>query len=387
MEKLNLHALGDGENSLLRHKHNGTVLKIAYSDLMVTPGNLLAPINTAEHYLLASHLGFNAIKGDVRITADGGLIMCHDAGFTFDENGRIILYDRARGTDIITMTYDQVMSMEYAEDFAGLGHYAKVCDFDTYVRICKEQGKIAFVTLRENAIEELVPRVLAVLKKYCMEEHCVINSFTYETLREVRKYSHSIPVSFVQPLKEILDRNAVDQMIALGNGVICMFSYNGKGPRPDLLDASEENLRYARENDVQIYMAILNSYRDYTYLVQKGIQGMQIARAIFPYNRSDIQFVIRLENGTAVFENLFNADTLRGEVSVENGLVKVWNIRRNGSNYGFDDGLPAFWLNKLPFSMGVSCATNPECSIIYRDNALVLSTGNADGTYYIHVSV
>ena len=379
--------LSDGENSLLRHKHNGTVLRIAYSDLMLTPGNLLAPINTAEHYYLAAHLGFNAIKGDVRITADGGLIMCHDAGFTFDENGRIVLYDRNNGTDILSMTYTRAMSLEYAEDFAGLGHYAKVCDFDTYVRICKEAGKIAFVTLRENAVERLVPQVLKVLKKYCMEEHCVINSFTYETLREVRRYSSTIPVSFVQPLKETLDRGAVDKMIGLGNGIICMFLYNGKGTRPDLLDASEENLRYARENGVQIYMAILNSYRDYTCLVQRGIQGMQIARAIMPYNRCDIQFSVRVENGAAEFENLFNADTLCADVRNDAGTVTVRNIRRNGSNLGFDDGLPALWLNKLPFSADVFCATDPGCTVSWEDGALVLKTGNAEGRYYVHVSV
>ena len=378
---------GDCGNSLLRHKHNGSVLRIAYSDLMLTPGNLLAPINTAEHYLLASHLGFNAIKGDVRITADGGLIMCHDAGFTFDENGRIIDYDRENGTDILSMTYSQIMSLEYAADFVGLGHYAKVCDFDTYVRICKEEGKIAFVTLRENAIEKLVPRVLEVLGKYCMVEHCVINSFTYETLREVRKYTGTIPVSFVQPLKVPLDRGNVEKMIALGNGIICMFLYNGKGTRPDLLEESEEELRYAKDRGLQIYMAILNSYRDYTYLVQRGIQGVQMARAVFPYNRRDIQFSVRLEKGAAVFENLFNADTLIADLRNDGGTVRVWNIRRNGSNYGFDDGLPAFWLNKLPFVADITCGTNPDCSVSYRENALVLETGNVDGRYYVRVSV
>ena len=220
-----------------------------------------------------------------------------------------------------------------------------------------------------------------------MEEHCVINSFTYETLREVRKYSSTIPVSFVQPLKVVLDRSAVEKMIDLGNGIICMFSYNGKGGEPDLLDASEENLRYASQNGVQIYMAILNSYRDYTYLVQRGIQGMQIARAIFPYSRSDIQFAVNLENGTAVFENLFNADTLSADICNDNGTVTVRNVRRNGSNYGFDDGLPVLWLNKLPFAANVSCVTNPECTVSYRDKALVLNTGNVDGRYYVHISI
>ncbi len=54
----------------------GYVLNIVYSDL------LFAPMNSAEQYQLAAHLGFDALRGDVRITADGGLVMCHDEGIT-----------------------------------------------------------------------------------------------------------------------------------------------------------------------------------------------------------------------------------------------------------------------------------------------------------------
>ncbi len=69
----------------------GRILNIAYSDIGA------APKNSAEHFQIAAHLGFNALKGDVRITADGGLVMCHDAGITLDENGRASLVNILRG--------------------------------------------------------------------------------------------------------------------------------------------------------------------------------------------------------------------------------------------------------------------------------------------------
>lgn len=312
--------------------------------------------------------------------------MCHDAGFTFDENGRITEFERANCTNIRNMTYAQVMELEYAADYEVLGHYAKVCSFDIFIRICKENRKIAFVTLRENAIEALVPRVLEVLKKYCMEEHCVINSFTLETLQEVRKYSYTIPVSFVQPPREQLDKAAVESLIPLGNAIICMFLY-GKEKRPDLWDASAESLRLAQDNDIQIYMAILNSYYDYSFLSQRGVQGMQIARAFMPYNRSGICFSIRVEKDGAKFENILNSDRLCADVSSGDGIITVSNIRNNGSGYGYDDGLPVLWLNRLPFSADVTCTSNPDCELTYRDNALVLNTGGIEGVYHIHIAI
>lgn len=375
-----IQVLSAGQESILRHKFNGEIMNTAYSTIM------LAPINTAEHFHLASHLGFNALKGDVRITSDGGLVMCHDAAFTFDENGRIGRYDKSNRTYIIDMTYDQVMSLEYAADFDVMGHYAKVCSFETFVRICKENGMICYVTLRENAIEKLVPAVLEILNKYHMIEHCMINSFTLETLQEVRKYNQTIPLSNVIPSRIKLEREVVENMIPLGNAAVTMFLYGGE-KRPELWEESAEALKLAKDNGVQIHMAQVSSFADYSNMIRKGVQGFHITRAFLPYNRSDIQFAIRITDGHAVFENLLGSDRLCADISNENGTVRISNIRNNGSGYGYDDGLPALWLNRLPFAADVSCASDQAAAVTFRDNALWLSTGNTDGIYYIHISI
>jgi len=368
-------------SKMLSHKFNGEVLNIAYS----TVG--LAPINTAEHFHLACHLGFNAIKGDVRVTADGGLVMCHDHAFTMDENGRIARFDKTNCVPIRDMPFAQAVELEYAADPEVLGHYAKVCSFDTYIRICKENGKIPYITLRDYRIADLVKGVMEVLEKYRMTEHCVINSFTLETLQEVRKYSRTIPISRVLRLCTPVTKEAVDEMIPLGNAILTMFLYGGGKREPEQIAASKEALEYAREHDIQLYVAIVKSFADYTWLVQQGVQGVQIIRAYMPYNRSDFQFAIRVESGNAVFENLFGGDRLCADVTNENGTVTIRNIRTNQGGYSFDDGLPVLWLNRLPFAMDVTCSTNSGANLSFRENALALETGNVDGTYYIHVSV
>lgn len=361
-------------------KFNGEVMNTAYSTIG------LAPINTAEHFQLAAHLGFNALKGDVRITADNKLVMCHDAGMTLDANGRVTGYNSSNALVIKDTNYADLMALEYAADYATLGHYAKVCDFDTFIRICKENGKIAYITLRENNIAPLVSEVMVTLKKYRMEDHCVINSYTLATLQEVRKYSDTIPLSMVINLGATLTKAMVDKVIPLGNSMVTMFLYPTDDPI-SLWDASAEALAYAAENDVQIHMAQVNSYADYSAMVQRGVQGFHLLKPFLPYNRTDVQLTVTVENGKAWVGNILGSDRLTADITMENGVVTLSNIRNVGSGYGYDDGLPALWLNRLPLNATVTCSTSRKCSAEAKNGTIVLYTDSVDGLYYINVRI
>lgn len=355
-------------------------MNIAYSTID------LAPINTAEHFQLAAHLGFNALKGDVRITKDNKLVMCHDAGITLDEKGRIGKYDKNNQMLFTDLTYDYVKSLEYAAEYDNMGHYAKVCDFDTFVRICKENGKLAYITLREDKIPELVSEVMKVIRKYRVENHCVINSFTIETLREVRKYSDTMPLSQVIEHRAQLTREVVDNVIPFENGIVVMFIYPENDPMK-YWNESKDGIEYAFKNNISIHMAQVRQYRDYCDMVARGVTGFHITRPILPYTRGDVQFAIRVENGAASFENIIGSDRMCADVEMQNGVVSIRNIRNNGSGFGYDDALPLLWLNKLPFDISVSCRENEACSICFEDNLIKLDTNSIDGLYYINVNI
>lgn len=364
----------------MKFDFNAEIMRTAYSTIN------LAPINTAEHYQLASHLGFNSIKGDVRITKDKKLVMCHDAGITLDKDGRIGPFDKDNCVPFLEMTYDYVMSLEYSAEAEAMGHYAKVCDFETFVRICKEYGKIVYITLRDNKIEELVAETFRIIRKYNVENHCLINSFTYETLCEASKYSDEVPLSLVFEKGVVLTKEMVDKVIPFKHGIVNLFFCDHEKTKAFWND-SVEAIEYARKNNVQIHIAILRKYSDYCWLTERGAQGFQMARPCFPYTRTDIQFAINVEDGKASFENILGSDRMIADVSVSNGVVSVTNIRNNGSNYGYDDALPLLWLNKLPFDISVNCKENKNCCIYFEDNAIKLDTSGKDGAYYVNVNI
>ena len=356
------------------------IMNTAYSQIG------LAPINTAEHFQLAAHLGFNALKGDVRITKDNKLVMCHDAGITLDGNGRICKLDKNNRALFIDLTYDYLKGLEYAAEYDAMGHYAKICDFDTYVRICKENGKLVYITLRNNKIPELVREVMKTVRKYHVENNCVINSFTIETLREVRKYSDVIPLSQVILHRAPLTREVVDNVIPFKNGIVTMFIYPENDPMK-YWEESRDGIEYAKEHNVPIHMAQVGQYKDYCDMVSRGVTGFHITRAFLPYTRGDVQFAIRIENGTASFENVLGSDRLTAEVAMSGGTVSIKNICNNGSGYGYDDGLPLLWLNKLPFDVNVRCVANPDCRVRFENNMIKVETNGTDGLYIINVNI
>ncbi len=356
------------------------VLNIAYSDLN------LAPMNSAEHFYLAAHFGFDALKGDVRITRDNGLILCHDEGFTLDENGRIGRYDRNCHIRFLETDFADVMALEYAAYSDRMGYHAHVCDFDTYVRICKEEGKIVYATVRDNKIPEMIAGVIKTLRKYGMEEHAIINSFTYESLCEVRRHSDIIPVSHVLDLGYLPTTEDIDRLAALGNAICALFWYTF-GRNHSQWEEAEAIMAYAASRGITMHMAIIPSFAVRSECIAHGIQGFQLFRAMLPYPQIDIRFTVTAENGEATLGNLLRADTLLADTEYKGDQICIRNIRRSGSNLHFDDGLPALWLHTLPHTMTVSCPENPNAKICFEDNRLILETGGIDGTYLVHVSL
>ena len=253
------------------------IFDIAYSSVG------LAPINTVAHYRLAASCGFVSIKGDIRPTADGGLVMCHDAGFTFGTDGRIGRFDRQNNTPILTLRYDDLLRTEYAET-APDGTHPRVASLDDFLRTARETGKYAFITVRDEEIPAVVAEMFRLIRANGMEERCVVNSFTYETLRETRRYSDTVPVSHVQPHYAALTEDIVRAAADLGNSLVCMFSYPDRdGKAMEAIRASAPAMELARSLGMRLFQAIVPTAEERAACLELGFSGFQLLRVFPPY--------------------------------------------------------------------------------------------------------
>lgn len=343
---------------------------ISYSTIGV------APINTLETYISAAHLGFNICKGDVQPTSDGKIVMCHDSGFTFDSNGRITAYDAENSTPIRNLTYGQCMAYEYEarSDSATMNHYAKVCDIDSYLDVCKQYGMVAFVTVRDAHIDEVVPELLARLEAHGMLDHAIINSYTPQTLSYVRALNDDIPLSFVRNNDEIISAARVDQIAAYGRCAITLVS---TAPNMEsYINGLADVLAYARKSGIGIMYSQPTTFAQVNFLRNAGICAAQIGAPIMPYTYTQARFRLSIASGAATLVEWYNANSIDADVTVSGNTVSVTNIADAGSARGFADRVLDLWMNRLPHRITAESASGNTVSAKWVNNALQVTVSD-----------
>lgn len=246
---------------------------IAYSHIENDGGS----INTAEHFVHCAKLPFDMLKGDVRPTSDGGVIMCHDAGFTLNGNGDIIGYNADNCTLISNLTEAECLALKHAST----GNY--VCNLEKFLAICKKYGKVAYITIRDEHITDVVaPVVLQLLDKYHMRSRCIINSFNRESLQAVRDIDANITLSLMSYSSAGINGITtafVDYAIALGNCRVGVFCFLTTEADASALDASAEAIAYAAQNDIRVDTAQVGSGVNIDDILAKGVTGAHMVVA------------------------------------------------------------------------------------------------------------
>lgn len=251
-----------------RAKFDGQFNYIAYSAMMASGKGP----NSEEQYLWGAERKFTAIKGDVRISSDGEIVMCHDEGFTLNGNGEVTAYDANNMTPIRSMTAAECFALVYE------GTTDHVCGIDSLVRTCKLYGKIAFITVRSSYLDEIFPKIFECLDRYSMRERAIINGFSISTMKKARKYDQNIMLSWVQNYNHQVTTDDVDTANDLGNCLISCFDYSGSA-ETKASNQSDVVIAYAKSKDIRLYEAIIGYDIDLnnTVLYDRGFTGAQIA--------------------------------------------------------------------------------------------------------------
>lgn len=236
-------------------------LNIAYSSI----GR--KPINTVEHFTdAATNFGYNALKCDVRPTSDGELVCCHDAGFTFDGSGYITAYDSNNQTVIHDVTAATVLGYSFST-----GEHP--CLVGDYLNVCRKYGKIAFVTIRNEYMDVVIPKLLEELKKHNMTYSTIINCMTYNSLVTWRNYDQSVMINYTLNAGVAIDQSEIDRAIGLGYCSLCGFGLNSSVLEPN----HACDFEYARANGIRLLQAIAYREGSPEACYAMGYDGCQIA--------------------------------------------------------------------------------------------------------------
>lgn len=241
-------------------------LNIAYSSI----GR--KPINTVAHFTdAAENFGYNVLKCDVRPTSDGELVCCHDAGFTFDSSGYITTYSASNSTAIRDVTAATVLGYSFKT-----GEHP--CLVGDYLDLCRKYGKVAFVTIRNEYMDAVIPKLLEELRTHNMTHSTIINCMTYDSLVMWRQQDKTVMINYTLNAGVAIDQAQIDRAIGLGYCSLCGFGLTSSALEP----SNTCDFDYARANGIRLLQAI--AYKDGSpeACYAMGYDGCQIGYAWNP---------------------------------------------------------------------------------------------------------
>ncbi len=171
------------ENNALRFLFHQAPLIIAHRGASDT-----APENTAFAFEAAINAGADGIELDVQQTADGVLIVFHDMNM-----------ERITGLDknVSDVTYEEIQSLDagrwFAPEFSGAG----IMTFEEVLAFidgrCFLNIELKNFSQKLNGEKQAADLIL----KYNMEDKCCVTSFSYDTLKRIKKCSEDIHTGLI----------------------------------------------------------------------------------------------------------------------------------------------------------------------------------------------
>ena len=344
-----------------RQRFNDKPIMIAYSQTD------LGYINTELAYVNHAIAGFRWLKGDVQPTSDGKLIMCHDDGFTFDNNGYITAYNATSENTraIHDMTYEECMASEYAQEYHIRTEYGettkkityrpKVCDLEKFLIVCKEYEVRPYIVIRKNYMDVVVPELLRLLEAYDFLDNCIVNSFELASVAEVaRQSNHRVMISVVKEYAKgtALTIKEIDNLLAVSPNCT-INAYTGSTTtawnNTLLADASKNAIKYAKSLGVVVGTAFVKEPQP---LFERGIGLMQCSTLCVPMKVTPINLCVSLKDGvaTVVRKGAYGAE-FTADVAISGKKIQLYNIRKIGSTRDFSDGVTPYLAGQMPYSI------------------------------------
>ncbi len=127
--------------------------------------------NTEAAFIAAGEHSYYGIEADVRKTADGKFVMCHDDNLK-----------KISGKDIAVET----STMAELQNVKLYGTEERLCDLATYIEICKKYDKQAILEVKSDFTEDEIAGIIEIINSHEYIDRVTFISFSYTNLEYVR---------------------------------------------------------------------------------------------------------------------------------------------------------------------------------------------------------
>lgn len=209
----------------------------------------LAPENTIPAYEMAGRYSFWGAETDIHTTLDGFWVCMHDSTVERTTNGM---------GRVNRFTLEQIKSMDI-DDGNNISQYQhlKVPTLQEYLSCCIKNNLYPVIEIKRAQNRKDYDSFMKILREYKIEKECIVISFDYDALEEIRKRSKDI---YIQFLSEITEKN-ISKVKSLGNaGFDCEYT-----------TLTKELIERAHKEGLLVNCWTVDKYGDAGNLVNMGI--------------------------------------------------------------------------------------------------------------------
>ena len=158
--------------------------------------------NTEAAFIAAGESSHYGIEADVRRTADGRFIICHDSDL-----------ERIAGVkiDVGDLNYDDLVSIPMLNKWRIADENIHLCSLEDYISICKKYDKQAILELKSDFTHDEIKKIIEIISSFSYLDRVTFISFNYENLIRVRSV---VPDQSVQYLFSEVDDELVDRLVS-----------------------------------------------------------------------------------------------------------------------------------------------------------------------------
>lgn len=250
---------------------NGSIMDLEYSVIYDGHGSHVFHGNSEPHFRKSLELGFHGLKADMRLSSDGEIILCHDSGYSFDDNGRIAGFSKDNHTEIHDMTLAQIQNLEFANPDEKGKHYSP-CTLKTMLSICSEHKSIAYLTLRYEPWQlETAKRMVELILANDMQDRTIINLYPgkAEAVKLVASLLPGLVYCNTRMSGEPLTTEMIDFSADSGFKIICLC-------RSEIESVTPELVKYAASKGIRIWAWMAWTLEEVAIDLAHGITGFQM---------------------------------------------------------------------------------------------------------------
>jgi len=142
--------------------------------------------NTEGAFRAASRMGFYGIETDIRMTEDGYFVCNHDAIVLYSDGTKKNISEN----DLATLLSKPLENNKTSED-------VYLCTFESYLRACKEGGKVAVIELKDYFNNDDILRILDIVDREYDRTHVSFIAFSYIQLLSMKEADPSLDLQYL----------------------------------------------------------------------------------------------------------------------------------------------------------------------------------------------